>query len=82
MNQHPHTRTLTDRMLEASARRRARLRALWLMTPAQRVTAMRRGDLNLEQLAAWTARFPQEVPLLNGEFEWLAIHEAEAAEAE
>lgn len=53
-------------------RRAARLRALWRMTPTQRVTAMRRGDLSLQQCAAWAARHPEQIPLINGEFEYLA----------
>jgi hypothetical protein len=42
------------------------------MTPTQRVTAMRRGELSLEQCAAWAARYPEQVPQINGEFEYLA----------
>jgi hypothetical protein len=60
--------------------RDARLRALWEMTPAQRVAAMRRGTLTLEQCAAWAARHPDQVPLLNGEFEYLARLTPEACE--
>jgi len=52
--------------------RDARLQRLWLMTSAQRVAAMRRGQLSLEQCAAWAARYPEQVPLLNGEFEYLS----------
>jgi hypothetical protein len=52
--------------------RDARLRALWQMTPPQRIAAMRRGELTLEQCSAWAARHPEQVPLLNGEFEYLA----------
>ncbi|HXD54955.1 MAG TPA: hypothetical protein VN618_09405 [Solirubrobacteraceae bacterium] len=58
--------------LRALDSRRNRLRALWQMTPAQRVTAMRRGDLSLEQCAAWAARYPEQIPLINGEFEYIA----------
>ena len=51
--------------------RDGRLRSLWQMTPAQRVAAMRRGELTYEQLAAWSARHPDEVPTVHGEFEWI-----------
>jgi hypothetical protein len=51
---------------------RARLRSLWQLTASERVAAMRRGELTLEQCAAWAARYPEQVPLLNGEFEYLA----------
>jgi len=60
--------------------REARLRALWEMTPSERVVAMRRGELTLEQCAAWAARYPEQVPLLNGEFEYLARHTPEVCE--
>jgi hypothetical protein len=39
---------------------------------------MRRGELTLEQCAAWAARYPEQVPLLNGEFEYLAAFTPEA----
>lgn len=55
----------------------ARLRALWTMTPAQRVAAMYRGELTYQQLAAWAGARPEEVPLLNGEFWFIAIHSAD-----
>ncbi len=42
------------------------------MTVSQRIAAMRNGELSLEQCAAWAARYPEQVPLLNGEFEYLA----------
>ncbi|HSZ14394.1 MAG TPA: hypothetical protein VK790_10215 [Solirubrobacteraceae bacterium] len=43
------------------------------MTPSERVAAMRRGELTLERCAAWAARHPEQVPLINGEFEYLAF---------
>ena len=46
----------------AERARAGRLRSLWQMTPEQRVAAMRRGDLTYEQLAAWSARHPEQVP--------------------
>jgi hypothetical protein len=73
-------RLFIDRMFQELVARDARLRALWEMTPAQRVAAMRRGELTLEQCAAWAARYPKQVPLLNGEFEYLARLTPEACE--
>ncbi|MGA9313359.1 MAG: hypothetical protein WBV77_01890, partial [Solirubrobacteraceae bacterium] len=64
--------TAFDQALEAVRARDARLRAMWELTPAQRIAAMRRGELTLEQCAAWAARHPDQMPLLNGEFEYLA----------
>ena len=61
----------------AERARTARLRSLWQMTPAERVAAMRRGELTYEQLAAWSARHPDEVPAVHGEFEWIVAKLAE-----
>ncbi len=76
MSQH----LLIDQALEDLSAREERLRALWQMTVAQRVAAMRRGDLTLEQCSAWAARYPEQVPLLGDEFEYLALLTPEACE--
>jgi hypothetical protein len=62
------------------AEREARLRRLRLMTPAQRVVSMRRGELSLEQCAAWATRHPEQVPLVDGEFEYLVALTPEVLE--
>lgn len=67
-----------EQTLDAARARRARLRAMWQMTVAQRIAAMRRGELTLEQCSAWAARHPEQVPLLNGEFEYIAMFTPEA----
>jgi hypothetical protein len=54
--------------------------ALWRMSSAERVAAMYRGDLNLRQCLAWAARYPEQVPLLNGEWWFIAIRMPEVAE--
>jgi hypothetical protein len=56
------------------------LRRLWAMSPSERVAAMRRGELNMRQCCAWSARHSEQIPLLNGEFEFLAAYTPEAAE--
>ena len=71
---------LIDQTLEVIHSRDARLRALWQMTVAQRIAAMRRGELTLEQCSAWAPRHPEQVPLLNGEFEYLAMLTPEVCE--
>ena len=71
---------LIDQILQDLDARDARLRTLWRMTPAQRVAAMRRGELTLEQCSAWAARHPEQVPLLGGEFEYLAALTPEVCE--
>jgi hypothetical protein len=55
-------------------------KALWAMSPQERVVAMRRGELNSLQLYEWASRAPHEVPLLNGEFEFIAITTPEVAD--
>jgi hypothetical protein len=56
-------------------------RQVWAMTPAQRVTAMRAGRLSSFQCSVWAARCPHEVPILNGEFEFIAVCMPEAIES-
>jgi hypothetical protein len=72
--------TWWESIARAERARAGRLRSLWQMTPAQRVAAMRRGDLTYEQLAAWSARHPDEVPTAHGEFEWIVAKLAEVCE--
>ncbi len=62
------------------ARRSEQSQRLWEMTAADRVAAMYRGDLSLFQCLQWAARRPQEVPLINGEFAFIAIRMPEVAE--
>jgi hypothetical protein len=72
--------TLDEQTITALRDREARLRALWQMTVSQRINAMRKGELSLEQCAAWAARYPEQMPLLNGEFEYLAAFIPEVRE--
>lgn len=53
---------------------------LWAMRPAERVAAMRRGELTLDQLAAWSRARAWECPTVNGEFEWIALSTPEIAD--
>lgn len=46
------------------------------MTPAQRLRSSR-GAFSAHQRATWAARYPEEVPLVNGEFEWIALTSAD-----
>jgi hypothetical protein len=50
------------------------LRELSAMTAPERVAAMRRGALNMRQCCARAARYPDQLPRLHGEFEFLAAH--------
>lgn len=71
---------LTDRLVRLRVEREARLEALWRMTPNERIAAMRRGDLSMEQCCAWAARYPRQVPLINDEFEFIAAYMLEVCE--
>jgi hypothetical protein len=74
---------MSDQLLSAvlpHLGRAERLRKVWLMSADQRVAAMRRGELSLEQCAAWAAHHPEQVPLVNGEFEFLAVCTPEVCE--
>jgi len=72
--------TFTEHLARLERARQGRLRSLWQMNVHQRIAAMRRGELTCEQLAAWSARHPDQVPMLNGEFEWIAVATPEACE--
>ena len=55
---------------------------LWAMTRDERVRAMRAGKLSMRLCLHWASRRPHEVPLLNGEWEFIAIATPEVADAE
>jgi hypothetical protein len=42
------------------------------MTPEGRRLAFDRGELRRGEVLAWAARHPEEVPLINDEFPWIA----------
>jgi hypothetical protein len=46
------------------------------MTPEERLRSSRR-EFTTRQRAAWASRYPEEVPLVNGEFEWIALASAD-----
>jgi hypothetical protein len=66
--------------LEVDPERITRLEA---MTAPERVHAARTGQLTLGELLRWAAHHPQEVPLVNGEFFFIAqfMPDAEPSEA-
>ena len=73
-------RTFAEDLERARTDRASRLEPLWRMTPAERILAMRRGDLTLEQCCAWAGRYPDQVPTLHGEFEFIATRTPELCE--
>jgi hypothetical protein len=71
---------LIDQIFQDLDARGARLRTLWQMTAAQRIAAMRRGVFSFVPWGGGPARHPEQVPLLNGEFEYIAVLTPEVCE--
>ncbi|MGZ6660258.1 MAG: hypothetical protein ACXVHL_23095, partial [Solirubrobacteraceae bacterium] len=85
MQQHTSTTTIHraeggPRVEETGSRDSAHAR-LWAMTPSQRIDAMWKSQLTLQELAHWSSHAPHEVPLLGGEFAWIAMRTPDWAEA-
>jgi hypothetical protein len=49
-----------------------RLQRMWALTPTERLAAARRGQFTLGEMLRWAARRPHEVPLVAGEFFFIA----------
>lgn len=47
------------------------------MSTRQRIEASRRGRFTRHERAVWASRYPDEVPRVNGEFEWIALNSAD-----
>jgi hypothetical protein len=60
------------------AERAEHLSPLWLMSREERLATFHRGDMTQEQMFAWAARCPREVPRINGEFAFIAASTPEA----
>jgi len=43
------------------------------MSKEERLRAARSGGFDRWQRSLWAARYPEEVPLVNGEYEWIAL---------
>jgi hypothetical protein len=59
-----------------------RLERMWRMSADERRAAAYRGELSLGEMLKWASRHPREVPLLNGEFFFIAVLTPEVAEAD
>jgi len=55
---------------------------VWRMTAEQLVAAMYAGELSFHQLCAWSSRYPDQVPVLDGELWFLAVLTPELADAQ
>jgi hypothetical protein len=75
------TQQMMERLAAQRASTRERSKALWAMSAEERESAMWAGNLTWGQLFEWAKRAPHEVPLINGEFAFIAIHTPEVAEA-
>lgn len=53
------------------------LARLDLMSSRQRIEAYRSGAFTREERAVWACRYPDEVPVVNGEVEWIALGSAD-----
>jgi hypothetical protein len=73
----PHSDELLGAELAVRRERRETLRRLGR---EGRLAAYRRGELDLDTCCLWAAIHPHEVPLLNGEFEFLAAKTPEVCE--
>jgi len=47
------------------------------MSSNQRLRAYRDGTFNRAERARWACRYPEEVPTVNGEVEWIALSSAD-----
>lgn len=47
------------------------------MSPSQRLRAYRSGAFSRAERARWACRYPEEVPMVNGEVEWIALGSAD-----
>jgi hypothetical protein len=63
----PSTDTST---IAAGLSRAERLEALGR---AGRLGRYERGELSIADLSLWAARYPEEAPLVNGEFAWISL---------
>jgi hypothetical protein len=65
-----------DRNPGPAERRRAFIAQLDRMSPQERLRASR-YSFERWQLILWAARYPEEAPLVNGEYEWVATRLAD-----
>lgn len=65
-----------DRGLSPRERREAFLARLARMSEQERVRAARH-EFDRWERTVWAGRYPEEVPLVNGELEWLALGSAD-----
>ena len=52
----------------------------WRLSPVERIALMRGGELTLKECCQWAAHAPHEVPIVNGEFAFIAAFTPEVRE--
>ena len=67
-----------NQLTDSLAERAQAVRPIFLMSREERLAAFHRGEMTQEQLFAWAARCPSEVPKINGEFAFIAASTPEA----
>jgi hypothetical protein len=50
---------------------------LGALGPSKRLEEFEAGNLSRAELFAWAARYPEEVPLVNGELPWIVMRLAD-----
>jgi len=76
---HSHKPT-SDRMERSALRPTGEPDELWAMSHEERVSAMYAGELTQRQCFEWARREPDTVPLLDGEFWFIAVLTPEVCE--
>lgn len=72
----PHVTLLSRLAFPASGQDRREV--FWRLSPFERVALMRAGALTLKECCQWAVRAPHEVPIVDGEFEFIAAFTPEA----
>jgi hypothetical protein len=75
----PSSATAAGLKLPATPAERDRM--FWRLSRTERVALMRCGQLTLAECCRWAACAPQEVPVVNGEFEFISAFTPEATES-
>lgn len=57
----------------APSRAEGFLQRLESMSPNERLAAYRSGHFSRSERSLWARTFPDEVPVVNGEVEWIAL---------
>jgi hypothetical protein len=76
VSEHRSTTPVRRQRSAATFDRRAFLARLTRMSVEERVRASR-YEFTTRERTIWAGRFPEEVPLINGELEWIAARSPE-----